>query len=341
MTEDQKKPTSSDEIDLGVLFSKIGDFFKNIGLGTLRFLALLRRVPLENKTLFIAMILFGGIIGLSYAVFLKKKFYSTTMILSSDYLNNRIAVNIIDKINLLAEEKEKHGLARELQISDSLASNILEFEVKPFVAESDLIELEVLKEQLKNASQESKNQKIVDQVIQRIQIENRHAFEITVKVLNPTVISELQNALIKYFRNSDYIKKRIEINKINLSERKLKLSADSRKLDSLKAVIYANYKNMADQSRQGSNNVILSDKSVTNPIEVYNQDLSIYDQLQYVEKSLYLQADFELIDGFAEFSEPSSDSLQKTIVIAMFIGFVFAYVLFALFTFNKYLAKLS
>ena len=53
MSESQKPVSSSDEIDLGVLFSKIGNFFTDIGLGIMRFLALIRRVPLEHKTLFI------------------------------------------------------------------------------------------------------------------------------------------------------------------------------------------------------------------------------------------------------------------------------------------------
>mgnify|MGYP006969400277 CR=1 FL=1 len=341
MSDAPKQPVQSDEIDLGVLFAKIGDFFKNIGLGFLRFLALLRRVPLENKTLFIGIILLGAAVVFSYSSFLKKKFYETTMILSYNYLNKRIVDNTVEKLNLLAEEEDPRGLAKELKISDSLADNIIEFTAKPFVAETDLIELEVLKEQLKNAKLESKNEKVIDQVISRIEIENRHAFEISVKVLNPTVISELQNALVNYFRGNDYIKKRIEITKSNLQERRTKLIADTRKLDSLKSVIYANYKNMAEQSRQGSNNVIMSDKSVTNPIEIYNQDLTIYDQLQWVERQLYLQPDFEIIDGFTEFNEPSSAGRMKITATAMLIGLGLAYLIVALMQFNKYLDKLG
>ncbi|MGE0770199.1 MAG: hypothetical protein AB7K37_00695 [Cyclobacteriaceae bacterium] len=341
MTDAPKPPAQADEIDLGVLFAKIGDFFRNIGLGFLRFLALMRRVPLENKTLFISIILLGAVVGFSYSTFLKKKFYETTMILSSNYLNKRIVDNTVEKLNLLAEEEDARGLAKELKISDSLAYNILEFSSKPFVAETDLIELEVLKEQLKNAKLESKNEKVIDQVISRIEIENRHAFEISVKVLNPTVITELQDALVNYFRTNDYIQKRIEINKTNLQHRRTKLMADTRKLDSLKSVIYANYKNMAEQSREGSNNVIMSDRSVTNPIEIYNQDLSIYDQLQSVERQLYLQPDFEIIDGFTEFNEPSSASRTKITGIAMLIGLGLAYLIVALMQFNRYLGKLA
>jgi hypothetical protein len=337
----KKTNTPSDEIDLGLLFSKMGDFFKNIGLGTIKFFALVRRIPLENKALFIVLIITSTIIGFSYSKFIKKKFYESTMILSSDYLNKRLVDNTIEKLNLLAGEENKHGLARVLNMSDSLASNIVEFNAKPFIAEKDLIELEVLKEQLKNAQAEAKNGKVIEQVVKRIEIENRHAFEITVKTYNPTVIETLQTALVNFFRNNDYIKRRIEIAQKNYLEKKMKLTRDLQKLDSLKFIIYDNYKNMAAQSKQGSNNVILSDKSVTNPIEIYNQDLDLYNELQTINQQIYLQSDFEVVDGFAQFSEPSSASLRKILSISILIGIGVAYLTVALSAFDKYLASFS
>src|SRR5260221_6253391 len=307
--EQQKTANQSDEIDLGQLFSNIGDFFINIGLGIMRFFALLRRIPIENKLLFIVVVVLTVGAGISYSSF-RKKIYQTTMILSSNYLNKRLVDNTIEKLNLLAEEKDKTGLAKILNISDGVAKNIDKFAAKPFVEEKDLIELEVLKEQLKNAQAESKNTKVIDQVIQRIEIENRHAFEITVKTFNPTIISNLQAALVNFIKNNEYVKKRIEITKSNLNEKKSKLFHDLQKLDSLKFIIYDNYKSMAAQSRQGSNNVILSDKAVTDPIQIYNQDLDLYNQLQSVNAQIYLQRDFEVVDGFTEFSDPSSASLK-------------------------------
>lgn len=341
MSDNQKQASNSDEIDLGVLFSKIGDFFKNMGLGFLRFIALLRRVPLENKTLFISLIILAVAGGLSYSSLLKKKFYSTTMILSSEYLNKRIVDNTIEKLNLLAEEEDKKGLANVLQISDELAEVIHDFEAKPFVAEAELIELELLKEQLKNFQADNKNEKVIQQLIGRIEIENRHAFEITVRVYNPTVVRELEIALVNYLKNNDYLKKRVEITKSNRLARKQKLISESQKLDSLKSVIYANYQNMAAQSRQGSNNVILSDKAVTNPIEIFNQDINLYNEIQSIDRALYLQDDFEVVDGFTEFSKPSSDGTAKTSVIALLIAIGLGYLIVALFSFNKYLDKLA
>jgi len=341
MSENQKQSTNSDEIDLGVLFSKVGDFFKNIGQGIVRFLALMRRIPIENKALFISLLLLGIAGGISYTL-LKKRYYTTTMILNSEYLNKRIVDNTIEKLNLLAEEDDKRGLAQVLQISDSLAENIHEFEVKPFVDESEIIELELLREQLKNAQGEDKqNEEVIEKVIQRIGIENRHAFEIAVSVYNPKVVRDLENALINYLKTNDFVKKRMEITKSNFLARKQKLLSESQKLDSLKAVIYANYQSMAAQSRQGSNNVILSDKAVTNPIEIFDQDINLYNEIQSIDRALYLQNDFEVVDSFTQFSEPSSAHPAEIIAIGVLIAFGFGYIVVALFHFNKYLDKLA
>src|SRR5882724_11398011 len=133
--ENQQK--SNDEIDLGQVFTKIGDFFKNIGSGIIIFLALLRNIPMKNKRLFVLLVLAGGILGFSYSSLLKKKFYDTSMILSSDYLNKRIVDNAVDKLNLLAEEKISKGLAATLRIPDSLAKSIVKFETKPFISEQE------------------------------------------------------------------------------------------------------------------------------------------------------------------------------------------------------------
>lgn len=326
-------------MDLGRLFARIGNGIRNAWLGFMRFLALMRRIPIENKVSFLAIISASIVIGFLFSSYLSKNYFESTMILSSDYLNKRLAENTMDKLSQLADEKNKSGLARELALPDTLANNIIGFGVRPFIDEDDIVKLEVLKEQLRSA-QTDKNQQVINEVVQRIEIENRHAFEITVRTLKPSVIPNLQEAIVKYFRTNPYIRKRIEVEKKVLLERKEKLQSDIRKLDSLKIVMYENYRNMAEQSRQGSNNVILSDKAVTDPIQIYEQARQIYRELEDVEERLYLQPDFEIVDGFTEFSEPASASMPIMIFYSVLIGIAIAYLDIALRSFNKYLANL-
>jgi hypothetical protein len=339
--ESQKQPVPTDEIDMSQLFRKIGDGIRTSWVGLMRLLALIRRVPLENRFSFIGIVTVSVGLAIAYSFLLKKKYYESTMILNSNYLNKRLVDNSIEKLSVLASERTHSGLAKLFNIPDSLAANIVGFEAKPLVVETDIIETELLKEQLRNAQGNQKNEEVISQVIRRIEIENRHSFEITIRTLNPTDIPNLQQALVGYFRNNDYVKRRIEINRQNLEQRRAKLMADLQKMDSLKVVIYANYKNMAEQARSGSNNVILSDESVTSPVEIFSQDQLLYDELQEVNRQLYLQQDFEVVDGFTEFSEPASPSTSKMVLWALLFGVIIAYLDVAVRSFNRYLSSIG
>ncbi|MEI9919599.1 MAG: hypothetical protein WDO14_12450 [Bacteroidota bacterium] len=246
----------------------------------------------------------------------------------------------IDKLSALAGEQNKKGLAKTLGIPDSLANNIISFSVRPFVEEQDLIKTEVLREQLRNAQANAKNQEIIQEVRRTNRDRKPSRFRDHVRTLNPGVIGNLQEAIVGYFERNPYIKKRIEINKRNLTEKKQKLDRDIQKLDSLKFVIYENYKNMAEQNR-GSNNVILSDKAVSDPIQIYNKDTDIYKDYQEVTEELFLQKDFEVVEGFTEFSEPASPSIAIMLIYSIIIGIIVAYADVALRNFNTYLADLK
>jgi hypothetical protein len=334
------KPGPSEEIDLGQLIAKIGDRIKDAGMGVMRFLALLRRIPIENQFSFIGIIGFSLVLAISYSVFLKKSYYESTMILSSQYLNKRLVDNSIENLDNLAKEKSATGLASVLNIPDTLAENILGFEAIPFISEEEVLSLELLKEQLRNSGEEV-DEALVAQVVARIEIENRHSFEITLRTLTPTAIPNLQNSIVEYFRSNEYVKRRIEITHANLRAKKTKLESELRNFDSLKVVIYANYKSMADKSREGSNNVILSERALTNPVDIYNRDLDLYDELQLVDRSLYLQPDFEIVDGFTQFSEPASPSAAKVALLSLIFGIIVAYLDVALRRFNAFLANLK
>jgi hypothetical protein len=332
----ENKPQASDEIDLTQFFKWIGRGFRNFGNGILAALAGLRNLFFSNLKFFILIIGLGLGLGVLYSELFAKKFYKTTMVLSCDYLNRQIMENAIEKLNLLTREREREGLSEILNIDTETALNIMGFEFKPFVSEKDVVELEVLKEQLNNVAAEKKD--IVQKVIKKIEIQNKNAYEIAVHVYNPDIVKPLEKALINYFKSNEYIKRRIEINHSNLVVRKTKLQQESKKLDSLKRVLFENFQSLAKQSR-GSNNVILGDERLANPLEIFQQDLQLNREILDIEKDLYVQPDFEVVAGFTTFKQPESASLLKILVIAFLISWVFGYVLIGAWRFDRYLAN--
>jgi hypothetical protein len=329
-------PKNSDEVDLTQFFRWIGRGFGRIGNAFIGGLAGLRNIFFNNRLFFAGIILVGLALGTAYSEILKKKFYKSTMVLSCDYLNTQILENTIEKLNLLCGEQEREGLSEVLLIDRAIAKNIQKFEFEPFVSEDDVVEMEVLREQLNNVASEKKD--IVEKVLKKLSVVNKNAYQISALVYDPEIVKPLEKAVINYFRNNEYIKRRIAINKVNLTSRKQKLMSDSRKLDSLKSVLYQNYQTLGKTSR-GSNNVILGEESLTNPLDVFKQDLELNKEILEIDEKLYVQPDFELVDGFTTFKEPESASLAKILIIAFFVSWAMGYLIIGAWRFDQLLAS--
>jgi hypothetical protein len=337
MEEQKQRSANTDEIDLAQFFRWIGKGFSNMGQSIIGGIAGLRNLFYQNRVFFIGIIILGLILGGLYSEILKKDYYKSSMVLSCDYLNTQILSNTIEKFNLLAQERDRHGLQRELGLDSTMANNIQRFDFKPFVSEDDVVEMEVLREQLNNVTGEKKE--LVDKVISRLQIENKNAYEISVYVYDPDIVKPLETALVKYFRDNSYIKRRIEINRVSLKDRKAKLEGELRKLDSLKVVLFQNYQAFAQKSR-GSNNVVVGgEEGLTNPLEVFTRDLDLYKQLQDVERNLYLTPDFEVVDGFTSFQEPESASLADILAISLILSIIIGYLILGAYKFDRMLAE--
>jgi hypothetical protein len=222
-----------------------------------------------------------------------------------------------------------------LSIDVKTAKNIQKFEFEPFVSEDDVVEMEVLREQLNNVAKEKKD--VVDKVLKKLTVVNKNAYQISALVYDPEVVKPLEKALINYFRSNEYIKRRIAINKVNLTSRRQKLVAESKKLDSLKRVLFDNYQTLGKTSR-GSNNVILGEESLTNPLDVFKQDLELNKEILEIDQKLYVESDFELVDGFTTFKEPESASLPKILIISFFVSWLMGYLIIGAWRFDQLLS---
>jgi hypothetical protein len=219
------------------------------------------------------------------------------------------------------------------------AKNIIEFEVESFVSENDKIEMQILKEQLNNTIADKKD--LVEKVMRQIQLNNQHSFKINIKVYDPEIVKPLEEAIVTFLRSNDYVKKRIESNESTLIARKAKLLRESVKLDSLKAVIYENFQTMAQQPREGSNNVILSDKYLADPMSVYSADLTLNNEILAIDRELQVEAYFEVVDGLTTIREPASQSTALVLIQTFLGSILLGYILIGLWRFNRYLAKLE
>lgn len=336
----ENKPQSSkeaDEIDLGQFFNWIGRGFSNVGQSIIGGIAGLRNSFYNNRVFFLGVIVLGLALGALYAALLKKDYYKSSMVLSCDYLNSQILKNTIEKFNLLAKEKDTEGIQELLNLDSATAMNIRKFEFRSFVSEDDVVEMEVLREQLNNVTAEK--QELVEKVIDRLEIDNKNAYEISVFVFDPQIVRPLEAALVDYFRNNNYIKRRIEITRNNLEARRAKLQSELRKLDSLKTVLFQNYQALAQRNR-GSNNVVVGgEEGLSNPLLVFARDLELHQELLDIERRLALSPDFEIVDGFTSFKEPDSASLADILAISLILSIVIGYLILGAYQFDRMLAE--
>lgn len=337
MENKHQRPKESDEIDLAQFFGWIGRGFRSAGQSFIGGMAGLRNSFYKNRVFFLGVIVLGLIFGALYAALLKKDYYKSSMVLSCDYLNSQILRNTIEKFNLLAKERDTEGIQELLNLDSATARNIQKFEFRSFVSEDDVVEMEVLREQLNNVTGEK--QELVEKVIDRLEIDNKNAYEISVFVFDPQIVKPLEKALVDYFRNNNYISRRIEINKENLEARKAKLQSELRKLDSLKVVLFQNYQALAQRNR-GSNNVVVGgEEGLNNPLEVFARDLELHQELLEIERRLALNPDFEIVDGFTSFKEPESASVADILAISLLLSIVIGYLILGAYQFDRMLAE--
>jgi hypothetical protein len=142
-------------------------------------------------------------------------------------------------------------------------------------------------------------------------MDNKSTYRIYVEVLDRSVISNLQEPLINYFRSNPFVSKRLEIQEQTLKLESENIEGELIELDSLKEILFKNFRMVGQRDRDGSNNVILADEQTTNPISVFNESRRAYAKKLDIQRQLYLTPQFELIDGFTIYSQPASLGLIK------------------------------
>jgi hypothetical protein len=227
MEKQEKTTRTSEEIDIGQFFKFIGKGTSSVGSGLLSAMAVLRNTFYERRVFFLIVISCGLILGVIYSSFLVKPYYKSSMVISCSFLNSQMVEDAIDNFNLMLQEPERTELSKAMNIDPSLGQSIHEFEFAAWTSEEDRIELELFREQLTNTVTERKD--LIPKLIDKLKVESKSVFEITVYVYDPEIIRQLESSIVNYFKNNNFIKKRLEITNVNLNKRREKLIQESRK----------------------------------------------------------------------------------------------------------------
>lgn len=327
---------ASDEIDLRELFAAIGRFFKRIGLGILNLIVRLRQATRKFWILIIICVLAGAAIGYgSYVAF--KPYYASQLQVSSEYYKINTLEDLIEGLDQLAAEGGYGVLAEKLNISSEQAATIRSFELTPEVNPDDLVKIESLMLQVEGAEGLTEEQLAE---IRTLLTRGVDYYTITVTFYELNNLDALEQGLVGYLSNNNYIERRVKIEQANLQALREKLVADLQELQGLKKLQADALSRAIESGRTGSNNVILGNpESATDPLNVYREDISLYQRLLSINRRLELNQSLEVVSGFTPFQNPASISLSGRIILGALVGLAVAYLLILLIAMNQALNR--
>lgn len=326
---------ASDEIDLREVFNAIGNFFARIGRGIVNFLLATKRATRAHRILIVATVVFFIGLGAFWHT-IGRTYFSSSMVIESEYYDRDLMDGAVGELNALAEQEAYGSLAKKLNINEVEAENLRSLTVEAILSEDDQMLLDAYLKSL----QESKMTVEELVALREKLLEKNYKYRITIEVFSNELLQNVQDGVLYYLENNDYVERRTNIEKENLMALRVKLQEEREKLNVLKSLLAESFSQLSEQGRTGSNNVILgSAETATDPLNVYREDIKLYNQELGINKTLALMENVEVIKSFTAFKKPANLSLLLVLIYSGLIGLGAAYVLVILLEANKALNR--
>lgn len=265
MTENQKQPLNSDEIDLLELLARIVISIKS------------------NIKLIVGAFLIGSLLGLAYYQFVPKS-YESRMLISSEILTESYSKSIAEDLNKLIKEKNIQSLSSKLSITQAEALALEKLEVKNAIEKAD------------SRKEEEKNY-----------------LTISCQTSDNSIWPSLQNGLISFLENNDYVKIRVEQKKKYFTQVIEKIDKELVDLNELKSRIAS-----GQVTQSSKDNLILFDPTTVNTkiLDLNKEKINLQNQLEIVNS-------IQVVEGFTVFEKPISPKLSISLSAGASFGLFF------------------
>ena len=333
--QEHLKQGQPDEVDLREVFRGIGNFFSRLGRSFIHGLLAIKRATRSYRFLILGTTILFIVLGVFWRMS-GRAYYSSSMVLESEYYDRDLMEGAIGELNSLAEQEAFGSLANKLGISKEEAGNLRSLKLEVILSEDDKMLLDAYLKSLQE------NKMTVDELVAvRDKLIKKNAmFRISIEVFSNELLNNMQAGLIHYLENNDYVERRMLVEEENLKSLKGKLQEERAKLDGLKTLIAESFSQQAESGRTGSNNVILgSAENATDPLNVYREDIQIYKEELAINKRLALLDNVEVIKSFTAFKKPANLSFILVILYSGLIGLAAAYIIVLLLEANKALNR--
>lgn len=237
---------------------------------------------------FFAFALVFAILGGAYG-WMKKEVYQSQMTVSYAQLEKKIYGDMLFKLNQLLESEQYEEIAGLLNL--------------------ELEEVETIKN--------IRGINIHNQPLTEDLSVEKVPFYIEVEVLDPTVLPGLEEALVQYISQSEYVNERLKLNENNYKKEIDHLKNQLAYMDSLKVILMSD---CAD----------LEGDVVENLNQLNESQNLIFGKIRDYESALQFNKNIEVMDGFIAQSESKSMLMLKFLLLglAVGVGFRLLYLIF-------------
>jgi uncharacterized protein involved in exopolysaccharide biosynthesis len=256
-------------------------------------LELLAKVALGIKNNFRSLVLafvIGSLLGLAFYQFVPKV-YESNMIIQSDILTESYGERIAESMDLLIREQNFEILGSRMGISLEKAASIKK------------IKIESVKQKQTNTTEKENN-----------------TFIITVRTTDNTLLPDLQNGLINYLRNNEFVKVRVRQRQDYYKAMIEKVGQEISSLDSLKKRLFTGkpiYSNSAEMM-------------LVDPTNIYSKIIELNKEQINYKNGLELVNSIQLVEGFTIYKKPVSPKLSISLTAGASIGVFFVLTLIAI-----------
>ncbi|WP_430410922.1 hypothetical protein [Kordia sp.] len=333
--ETSSKSNKDKEIDLGDLFTIIGNIFNKIFSFIKNVLLLIFDLLIKVLIIIRVHILKFAIVGVLSLVIgwfidsRQETVYRSNIIVNANYGSARQLYSNISYYNNLAKEKDSVMLATIFGIDPSDANKIAGFYIEPHVTENDIIIAydDFMKSTdttiIKNYIDFGKFKSSIDPLEYK-----RH--KISVASFQQGIFSALQEELVSYKIENNFIKKSKDIRLRTLTEEQKGLEKQLQSIDTLREVYNKSILSEAGKTSSAQTNIQMSASTIkTNEIELFALNEKISKEIL----KLKAEKDFggetiEVLNDFSPGSEIKSffDSfLFKIPIITLILLLLFIF----------------
>lgn len=260
-----------------------------IDLGQL--LLKLVRVFSKYKIGIIISIFVGAFAGYGYYS-IKTPIYESSMMLRSNILTEAYSITLTNNLKKLIDEQGYRALAEKLNLSLEEAPALRDIKV----------------ESVETSGSEA--------------LAKNSIFLISVEITDNGILTNLENGIVQYLENNEYVKKRIELDRNRNLVLLEKVRKDIREMDSLKNSVL-----------QGKLYTAISGNNVAffDPTDIYEKIMLLNkEEVSYLQ-NLELINSIQLIEGFTAFERPISPKRLVSIasggLLAFFVMLIFIFVM--------------